>query len=358
MGCLCLFLSLPCYVQEGNTRSFLSVCTPVEEYPQCNIVHLSTDSWHTALTILLYNIIPQNKWLSLTMALPRIVAALSHLLKVSLPLHKFTVYLGACINAAEVDFWGSGCWNSSSWSYWCPGSLTIRFSENIIFSEIFTWVIGHWKHVENPPILLSSFLWAEFRLQFIELWVEDKRHKKWATAFTAGWGEPIPHNCLSRGPGCSSLADFNLGGTAHTKMLNFSSIPALTQGVSLRTLRSDRSKPIGKNPTRFMMNIGFLYTAGCYSSTTEGLCLACWVAASGFGVQNSIPWHDSLALSCIWWVIISIAESYYGLFPGHISMWADSHCHRKPLLAYECYYAINCFWYLTDFFFSLLIYFF
>lgn len=37
----------------------------------------------------------------------------------------------------------------------------------------------------------------------------------------------------------------------------------------------------------------------------------------------------------------------------HISMWTDSHCHSKPLLAYECYYAINCFWYLTDFFYFL-----
>lgn len=51
-----------------------------------------------------YSIILQNKGLSLTMALPRIIAALLYFLKVSLPLQKFTVYLGACINTVGVHF--------------------------------------------------------------------------------------------------------------------------------------------------------------------------------------------------------------------------------------------------------------
>lgn len=49
-----------------------------------------------------YSIILQNKGLSLTMALLRIKAALLNFLKV--PLQKFTVYLGACINTVGVYF--------------------------------------------------------------------------------------------------------------------------------------------------------------------------------------------------------------------------------------------------------------
>lgn len=71
--------ALPCARKQHMK---FSVCIPTEEYPQCNMLHLSTDSWHIALVILLYNIILKNKWLSLTMALPRILAALLHLLKV------------------------------------------------------------------------------------------------------------------------------------------------------------------------------------------------------------------------------------------------------------------------------------
>lgn len=246
-----LFASESALPRARKQHVRFSVCIPMEEYPKCNMLHLSTDSWHIALTILLYNIILQNKWLSLTMALPRILATLLHLLKVSLPLHKFTVCIN-CINTVGVDFWGSGCWNSSSWSYWCPSSLNIRFSENIRILDsqrirISDCYMNHWtlEACRKPSILWISFLGAEFRWQFMEFWVEDKRDKRQATALTAGWGEPIPHHCLRWGPGCSSLADFNLSSTAYSKVLNFSSIHALIQGVSLRTLRSDKGKPIG-----------------------------------------------------------------------------------------------------------------
>lgn len=180
--------------------------------------------------------------------------------------------------------------------------------------------------------------------------MEDNRYKRRATAFTAGRGEPIPQNCLSGGPGCSSLAHWNLGMTAHSEVLNFTSIPALTQGVSLRPLRSVKDKPIGN--TKHQVYDGFRFSVDGWVLLKH----CCRTLSCLLGTTVRVwspkcnPWHDSLAWSCIWWVIISIAEFYYGLFTGHISMWADSHCHRKPLLAYECYYAINCFWYLTDFF--------
>lgn len=68
--------------------------------------------------------------------------------------------------------------------------------------------------------------------------------------------EPIPHNLLNGGPGCSSPADFNLGSTAHSKVLNFSSVHALTPGASLRTIRSDKNKPTGTKNHRVYDEFG------------------------------------------------------------------------------------------------------
>lgn len=43
----------------------------------------------------------------------------------------------------------------------------------------------------------------------------------------------------------SLLAGFNLGTITCSNILNFTSVPVLTQGISLRGLKSAKNKPIG-----------------------------------------------------------------------------------------------------------------